>query len=431
MVKDILSENEYQKIYKIALFVAIACVLQISESLIPHPIPGIRLGLANVITLIALVTLGVGPAFEIAVLRTILSSFLMGTFMSPTFILSFSGSLVSTLCMGLFYWLFCGQRRCRLSIVGLSILGAVAHNFTQLYLAYLILIKHPGIFMFWPWLAIGAVIMGWITGVVAGDVCRRLKDSKVEQSSLSGGKRKQTDFAPNGLNFYLPGNSFLHRLPAVVKISGVLIMSLLVIIFSNFRLYLGLFLSLIVLMAVSRTSLAALFMKTRRYTSLVAVSFLLPLFFTAGRHILYSWTYFKITAEGLTAGTFFASKILFLIVVNSLLIWTTSPQDLADGLARTLWPLKIFGISAKRIATILSLALMAVPVFWEIAKDSIHSVNLKKVKNLPKLLPLLGTIIITLYLETEQRKAIFGKAVLSPGQTVGYKKFDEGISNNF
>ena len=69
------------KIRKIALLVALSCVFQLAESLIPHPIPGLRLGLANMPTLIALVTLGSGAALEVAILRVVLASFMMGTFM--------------------------------------------------------------------------------------------------------------------------------------------------------------------------------------------------------------------------------------------------------------------------------------------------------------------------------------------------------------
>ncbi len=165
-----IEPKEDRKIYKIALLVSISCVLQISESLIPHPIPGLRLGLANMVTLIALVTLGFRSALEIAIFRTVLSSFIMGTFMSPTFILSFSGAAISTLVMGFFYWLSSFHRRYRLSIIGISIIGALSHNIIQLYLAYLILVKHGGIFVFFPWLCIGAVVTGWITGTVAGSV---------------------------------------------------------------------------------------------------------------------------------------------------------------------------------------------------------------------------------------------------------------------
>ena len=218
-----------RRIYRLALLVSLSCVLQISESLIPHPVPGLRLGLANIMTLIALVMLGFRCALEVAVLRTILSSFLMGTFMSPAFILSFSGALISTLIMGLFYWLSRFHSRYRLSIVGISMVGAVSHNIVQLYLAYLILVRHGGIFVFFPWLCIGAVFTGWVTGVIAGRVCLELKGygSRGARAEIMRG-----DLSIPVLNHYLPGNTFLHRMPAGIKVAAVVILSLVVLIFS-------------------------------------------------------------------------------------------------------------------------------------------------------------------------------------------------------
>ena len=172
--------------YQIALLVALSCVLQISESLIPHPIPGLRLGLANLVTLVALVRIGFRPALEIALLRTLVSALIMGTFMSPTFILSFCGAVVSTLVMGLLFQVSRYHRRLGFSILGISIVGALAHNMVQLYLAYLLLVHHSGIFVFFPWLCYGAVGMGWITGAVAAGVCRRLtSDAPREPSSMN------------------------------------------------------------------------------------------------------------------------------------------------------------------------------------------------------------------------------------------------------
>ena len=93
---ETIAENQTTgKLSQIAVLVALACVLQIAESFIPHPIPGLRLGLANMMTLTAMILLGFGAAMEVALLRTVLSAFMMGTFMSPTFILSFSGAASS------------------------------------------------------------------------------------------------------------------------------------------------------------------------------------------------------------------------------------------------------------------------------------------------------------------------------------------------
>ncbi len=199
-----LDSAENKKTYKIAILVSIASVLQICESFIPHPIPGLRLGLANMLTLVALVTLGFRAALEIAVLRTILSALIMGTFMSPTFILSFLAAVASSLVMGMLYWMSAFHRRYRLSLIGISILGALSHNMVQLCLAYLLLVKHRGIFVFAPWLCIGAVVMGLITGVVARRVCIRLKESAKQDTNTEA---IQKDFYVPGPNHYVAGTS--------------------------------------------------------------------------------------------------------------------------------------------------------------------------------------------------------------------------------
>ncbi len=396
-----VESKENHKIYKIALLVSISCVLQISESLIPHPIPGLRLGLANMVTLIALVTLGFGSALEIAILRTILSSFIMGTFMSPTFILSSSAAAVSTLVMGFFYWLSSFHQRYRLSLIGISIVGALSHNTVQLYLAYLILVKHGGIFVFFPWLCIGSVVMGWITGAVAGSVCSKLEEIQKQKPVA---EMAQRDFSGMIWNHYVPGESFLHRLPAEIRIASIFILSLAALIFRNFWLFLGLFSFLYVIVLFSRTSFAFLFSRVKRYTPLVFAAFLLPVFFNSGVHVLSTVVYFNITYEGLSTGALLASRILFLILANSLLVRTTSPEEMTQGFAKILSPLRILRISDRRIATVLSLSWMAVPFFWETARRTIHATNLRKAKNLRNLVPLLSNLIATLYLERELRE---------------------------
>ena len=365
------------------------------------------------LTLIALVILGFGYALEIAILRTILSSFIMGTFMSPNFILSFSGAVISTTIMGFFYWLSHFHKRFRLSIVGISVIGALSHNIVQLYLAYFILIRHRGIFVFLPWLCIGGVVMGWVTGVTAGSVCRKLKE--IQRQKVGVGIIKP-DYSPVLASHYLPGESFLHRLPAEIKIAGIFVLSLVVLIFNNFWVYLCLFFFLTVIVVFSRTPFSFLFSRVRRYASLVFVAFLLPLFFNSGTHVLSSIAYFRITYEGLTTGALFASRIVFLILASCLLVRTTSPEEMTRGLARMLLPLRVVGVSERRIATILSLSWVAIPAFWELVRNAIRGMNLKRVKNLRNLIPLLSDLIAALYLETERESPLWGTA--RDGQSV-------------
>jgi len=152
--------DEKNKIIKISVLVSCACVLQITESLIPHPIPGMRLGLANAITLIALMSFGFRTAVEVTFLRTIVSSLILGTFLSPAFAMSFSGGLASVLVMGGAYKLFKGS----FSLIGISIMGAMAHTFAQFVIVYFLLGQHAGIFWLLPVLTISSLLTGLLNG---------------------------------------------------------------------------------------------------------------------------------------------------------------------------------------------------------------------------------------------------------------------------
>ena len=318
------------KIYQIALLVALACILQISESMIPHPVPGLRLGLANMVTLVTLVMLGFRHALEVAVIRTILSSLIIGTFLSPGFILSFAAAIASTLIMGLFYWLSGIHARFRFSVIGISIVGAFCHNMVQLILAYLLLVKHSGIFVFFPWLSIGALATGWVVGIVAGSVCRQLAKVSVSETS----ENTSTSLQVPAQKHYQTGNSLLHRSKPEFKILGVVFLAALALIFDNFWVNSALAACLLLAAAISHTPFAFLWARVRKYTSLIAVAFIFPVFFNSGSHILTTIASLKITSEGVSTGSFFAARIVILIIASSILLRTTSPENMTRGLAR-------------------------------------------------------------------------------------------------
>jgi len=189
-----------KRIVYISALIALASVLQIGESLFPHPVPWLRLGLANMITLTSLIIFGYAIAIQVAVFRTVLSSFLLGTFFTPGFFLSFSGALMSALVMGGIYSLGRmgrGNPSSRylfgFSIIGVSILGAVSHNLTQLFVAYLFLIRHRGVFLILPFLIVAGVVTGFITGYGANCLSREVGKIMVE-----GNKPPHPTLSPEG-----------------------------------------------------------------------------------------------------------------------------------------------------------------------------------------------------------------------------------------
>ncbi len=171
------------KMVYLALLVAFAVAVHTVEAAIPAPIPvpGAKLGLANIITLFAIVLYGYRSGLVVASLRSIIGSFLVGNFMGFGFYLSFSGAVLSCLAMALFINLY---KRRKITLISVSLAGAVTFNIVQLVLAS-ILVQNFILFRgYLPFLLLLAVPTGIFTGMVtiyleeiAGRVGLQLKHS--------------------------------------------------------------------------------------------------------------------------------------------------------------------------------------------------------------------------------------------------------------
>ena len=159
--------NNTHKISLIAVMTAGAIVISIIESFIPSVgIPGIKLGLANIIILIALYELGAKEALFINLSRVYLANLLRGTILGMGFVMSISGALLSYLVMLLFVKLIK-----KFSIIGVSVLGALAHVIGQILVAMLYLGTTLVVF-YLPFIAISAIITGIFVGIVAKAVIK-------------------------------------------------------------------------------------------------------------------------------------------------------------------------------------------------------------------------------------------------------------------
>jgi len=157
-----------------SLLVAGAATLHVVETLLPNPFavllgPGAKLGLANIVTLAVVLAYGVKQAVVVAALRAVLGGLLGGTFLTFGFFLSFAGAVASALVMGLSWRLSAS----RLSALGLSLLGAVTHNVTQLFVASL-LVSHFGLMVHLPYLLFFALPTGYFVGIVGQLLHRHL-----------------------------------------------------------------------------------------------------------------------------------------------------------------------------------------------------------------------------------------------------------------
>ncbi len=155
-----------------SMMVATASVLHVVESWLPlpFPVPGAKLGLANIVTLVALLWWGRNTALLIAVARVMLGSLFGGMLFGPAFAMALAGAIGSLLVMDTVR-LFAAQR---FSPVGLSVLGAAAHSVIQLVVAA-VLVDSVGVLAYLPWLTLFAVPTGLFTGLVALSFMRHLR----------------------------------------------------------------------------------------------------------------------------------------------------------------------------------------------------------------------------------------------------------------
>lgn len=169
--------KETREIAILGLLVALAVVLRGFEGMIPNPFPWVRIGLANMMTLLSILLFGVKAGVVVTVLRVLIASFLFGTFLSPTFLISFTAGLGSAFMMGVAYrW-----GKPVLSVVGISVLGGFVHNLIQLLVAYLVIVKHREILYLFPVLS----LIGIVTGGFNGWIVRTLYDHiRVQLPSL-------------------------------------------------------------------------------------------------------------------------------------------------------------------------------------------------------------------------------------------------------
>jgi heptaprenyl diphosphate synthase len=164
-----------RRLVYLSLFLAMATALHVLEGLfpIPLPLPGVKLGLANIVTLLVLSLSDLRAGLTVALARVFLGSLLGGVFLSPAFLLGLTGAICSTLVMVLLL----RHTRC-FSLMGISLAGAVGHNVGQLLMAALIL-QNQAIFYYLPFLLLFAIPSGLLTGTILQRLLQRLEGSGV------------------------------------------------------------------------------------------------------------------------------------------------------------------------------------------------------------------------------------------------------------
>lgn len=166
--------NRTKKLTILSMLVTLALVLSIVESWIPLPFvfPGVKLGLANIITIVVIFYFGLKDTLLLVLTRCLLASLFGGGFIP--FLFSIAGGVLSTIVMYILH-----KKTPKLfSITGISIAGSVCHNLGQIVIA-IIITKDIAVTGYLPILLISGLFMGLFVGLCSGFAIKAIKSADI------------------------------------------------------------------------------------------------------------------------------------------------------------------------------------------------------------------------------------------------------------
>ncbi|WP_303815566.1 energy-coupling factor transporter transmembrane protein EcfT [Selenomonas ruminantium] len=159
---------------------------------------------------------------------------------------------------------------------------------------------------------------------------------------------------------YFPGDSFLHRMDARVKILLLLILLIEVFAFTSAPVYLIMTVLTFLMIMISKVPMRMVLRSLKPLWWIILFTFVLHLFSHPGRELYRIWQ-FVITQEGVEQGALISVRLMLLIILSTLLTFTTSPLKLTDALESLLSPFKRLGLPAHELAMMMTIALRFIP----------------------------------------------------------------------
>lgn len=160
---------------------------------------------------------------------------------------------------------------------------------------------------------------------------------------------------------FFPGNSFVHKLDARTKILFTLVFLVFTFVCKNFRALALVAAVGVISYAISKISFKVILKSFKPLIPIVLLTTVLQLYYVKDGDILFSWRFIEITDKGVFMAIFIAVRILILLLVSSLLTYTTAPTDLTDAIEKLLSPLKVFKIEVHTFAMMMTIALRFIP----------------------------------------------------------------------
>ena len=164
---------------------------------------------------------------------------------------------------------------------------------------------------------------------------------------------------------YYPAKSKLHRLDPRVKIMGTLLFLISLFCIGNIWGYVVATIFLAAIIRASKVPFKFIVKGLRPVIMLLMITVVFNLFLTKTGNVIWEAWILQITDEGLKSAGFMTIRLIYLILGSSIMTFTTTPNDLTDGIEKLLWPLRKIKLPVHEIAMMMSIALRFIPILLE------------------------------------------------------------------
>jgi len=164
---------------------------------------------------------------------------------------------------------------------------------------------------------------------------------------------------------YYPAKSILHRLDPRTKLVATLLYLISLFLFDGFAGYIVATVFLISIIKLSKVPFKFIVKGLKPIIMLLMITVLFNLFLTRSGDVLFSFWIFTVTSGGLHTAVFMAMRLIYLILGSSLMTFTTTPNELTDGIEKLLGPLRKIKVPVHEIAMMMSIALRFIPILLE------------------------------------------------------------------
>ena len=164
---------------------------------------------------------------------------------------------------------------------------------------------------------------------------------------------------------YFPADSFVHKLDPRTKLIITFILIIFVFLIHSLPGYISIVVFLALTIAFSKISFRLVLKSIRSIWLVIFITFILNIFFLKGEEMLFEWQFIRIYKEGLIKACEMAGRLVILVIISSMLTYTTSAKEITDAIEILFGPLKKIRFPVHEMALMMSIALRFIPTLLE------------------------------------------------------------------